>query len=143
MAVYIATLLGAPAPNHVLARLLGLGNAYVLAAILGGLMGLWLAWGGKARIARIYGLLLGIFAGWLVWQFGQPHVWLIELVLASAFGPEAAVYTSFVTLFILFWVVRTAAEWGKKGMELLTEYFLRWEIRREIARSLATAEPAE
>jgi hypothetical protein len=92
-----------------LANLLHLGNGIVFAILLGGVIGGWLAFGGRKWIAIFIGLMLGVLAGWLAWHAGAPYFWMIDVILISAFG-EGAQYLSgfvvFATLYILIrWVV--------------------------------------
>jgi hypothetical protein len=92
-----------------LANLLHLGNGIVFAILLGGVIGGWLAFGGRKWIAIFIGLMLGVLAGWLAWHAGAPYSWMIDVILISAFG-EGAQYLSgffvFATLYLLIrWVV--------------------------------------
>jgi hypothetical protein len=89
-----------------LANVLRLGNGIILAIILGGVIGGWLAFGGRRRIAGFLGFILGVLAGWVVWQAGAPYFWMINVILVSAFGEEAQYYAGFVILAILFFLIR-------------------------------------
>lgn len=137
LAAWLLAAFGGPTPSAHLAQQLGLGSGYLLAAILGGLLGLWLALGGNKRIAGFGGWLLGVLAGWLLWRFGSPHLGLIELVLSSAFGPAAAAYTSVIALALLFAAVRLGGTWGQKALAALLDLAQRVRARRQAAAVLA------
>ena len=89
-----------------LADSLLLGNGILLAALLGGVTGAWLALGGRRRIAAFMGLILGLLAAWLAWLAGAPYVWVIDVILIGAFGEGAQVFTGFVIFAILFFLIR-------------------------------------
>lgn len=139
LAIWLLAAFGGPAPSVFFAQQLGLGSGYLLAAILGGLLGLWLALGGSQRIAGFGGWLLGVLAGWLLWRFGRQHMGLIELVLRSAFGEAAAVYTSVVALALFFAVMRLGGAWGQKALAALLDLAQRVRARRQAAAVLAAS----
>lgn len=92
-----------------LANQLRLGSGIILAAILGGVAGAWLALGGRRRIAGLIGLILGVLAGWALWRMGTPYVWVIDVVLISAFGQGAQYLTGIVALAVLYVLIRWVA----------------------------------
>ena len=139
LAAWLLAAVGGPAPSAHLAQQLGLGRGYLLAAMLGGLLGLWRALGGSQRIAGFGGWLLGVLAGWLLWRFGSPHMGLIELVLSSAFGEAAAAYTSVVALALFFAAIRIGGAWGQKALAALLDLAQRVHARRQAAAVLAAA----
>lgn len=139
LAVALLALLGGPPPSHTLAQHLRLGDGYVLAAVLGGLLGLWLALGGRKRIPGFGGWLLGLLAAWLLWRFGAPHTGLIELVLTSAFGTAAAAYTGVIAFMLLFTAMRLGAAKGKQALATLLDLGQRWLARRQAAAAVAIA----
>jgi hypothetical protein len=89
-----------------LADLLHLGNGILLAALLGGATGAWLALGGRRRMAGFMGLILGVLAGWAAWLAGAPYVWMIDVILKSSFGEGAQVFSGFIVLAVLFFLIR-------------------------------------
>ncbi|HRQ92274.1 MAG TPA: hypothetical protein PLC52_05350 [Anaerolineales bacterium] len=139
LAAWLLAAFGGPAPSTHLAQQLGMGSGYLLAAILGGLLGLWLTLGGNKRIAGFGGWLLGVLAGWLLWRFGSPHMGLIELILSSAFGEAAAAYTSVVALALFFAAMRIGGAWGQKALAALLDLAQRVRARRQAAAALAAA----
>jgi hypothetical protein len=86
----------------VLASVLHLGNGVILAALLGGFTGLWLALGGPKRAARLAGTMIGIVVVWALWSNGGKYLWIIESFLLGVFGKEGAAYTGLVATMILF-----------------------------------------
>ncbi len=86
----------------VLASVLHLGNGVILAALLGGIIGLWLAVGGPKRAARLAGTMIGIVVAWALWSNGGKYIWIVESFLRGVFGKEGAAYTGLVTTMILF-----------------------------------------
>ena len=99
---------GADRAGH-LASLLRLGNGIVLAALIGGMAGAWLALGGRRRVAGLIGLILGILAGWALWRVGTPYVWVIDVILISTFGEGAQYFTGIVALALLYVLIRWVA----------------------------------
>jgi hypothetical protein len=89
-----------------LANLLRLGNGIIFATLLGGVAGAWLALGGRRRIAGFTGLVLGVLGGWALWRVGAPYVWVIGVILISAFGEGGQYFTGFVVLAVLYVVIR-------------------------------------
>ena len=86
----------------VLASTLHLGNGIILAALLGGLTGLWLAIGGPKRASRLAGTMIGIVVAWWLWSNGGKYIWIVESFLRGMFGKEGAAYTGLVGTMILF-----------------------------------------
>jgi hypothetical protein len=89
-----------------LADLLHLGNGIILAILLGGVIGAWLAIGGRRRIAVFMGLILGVLAGWVAWRAGAPYFWMIDVILISTFGEGAQYLSGFVVFVILYILIR-------------------------------------
>ena len=114
-----------------LADLLHLGNGILLAALLGGATGAWLALGGRRRMAGFMGLILGVLAGWAAWLAGAPYVWMIDVILKSSFGDGAQVFTGFVIFAILFLVIR----WVRAACESL--------LLRALSPSAPAAKPLD
>ena len=86
----------------VLASVLRLGNGVIVAALLGGLTGLWLAIGGPKRAARLAGTMIGIVVAWWLWSNGGKYIWIVESFLFGIFGKEGVAYTGLVATMILF-----------------------------------------
>jgi len=89
----------------VLASVLRLGNGVILAALLGGLTGLWLAIGGPKRASRLAGTMIGIVVAWWLWSNGGKYIWIVESFLFGIFGKEGVAYTGLVATMILFGVM--------------------------------------
>ena len=85
-----------------LASVLHLGNGIILAALLGGIIGLWLALGGPKRASRLAGTMIGIVVAWALWSNGGKYIWIVESFLLGVFGKEGAAYTGLVATMILF-----------------------------------------
>jgi hypothetical protein len=88
------------------AKFLHLGNGVILAILLGGVTGAWLAIGGRRRIATFMSLILGVLAGWVAWRAGAPYFWMIDLILISAFGEGAQYLSGLVVFAILYLLIR-------------------------------------
>ena len=86
----------------VLASVLRLGNGVIVAALLGGITGLWLAIGGPKRAARLAGTMIGIMVAWWLWSNGGKYIWIVESFLFGIFGKEGVAYTGLVATMILF-----------------------------------------
>jgi MFS family permease len=110
LAMLVANLLAGEDLSGRLASQVNLGSGIVLAAVLGGLLGGWLALGGRRRIAGLAGLLLGILAGMLLWRVGTPYVWVIDVTLTSAFGEEGRYFTGLAALALLYIIMRWVAQ---------------------------------
>ena len=97
----------------VLASALHLGNGIIVAALLGGIIGLWLTLGGPKRAARLAGTMIGIVAALALFTYGRSYVWVVESFLLGVFGKEGVAYTGFVATMILFgamdWTTQTSA----------------------------------
>jgi hypothetical protein len=89
-----------------LANLLRLRNGIIFATLIGGVTGAWLALGGRRRIAGFMGFVLGVLAGWVLWRVGAPYVWVIGVILTSAFGEGGQYFTGFVVLATLYALIR-------------------------------------
>jgi hypothetical protein len=89
-----------------LADLLHLGDGIIFATFLGGVTGVWLALGGRRRIATFIGLILGVLAGWVAWRAGTPYFWMIDVILMSAFGEGAQYFSGFVVFALLYLLIR-------------------------------------
>ena len=70
----------------VLASVLHLGNGIILAALLGGITGLWLAIGGPKRASRLAGTMIGVVVVWALWSNGGKYIWIVESFLLGVFG---------------------------------------------------------
>ncbi len=86
----------------VLASVLHLGNGVILAALLGGLTGLWLALGGPKRASQLAGTMIGIVVAWALWSNGGQYIWIVESFLRGVFGKEGVAYTGLAATMILF-----------------------------------------
>jgi len=86
----------------VLASVLHLGNGIIVAALLGGITGLWLAIGGPKRASRLAGTMIGIVAALALFNYGRGYTWIVESFLLGVFGKEGAAYTGLVATMILF-----------------------------------------
>jgi len=86
----------------VLASVLHLGNGIIVAALLGGVTGLWLAIGGPKRASRLAGTMVGLVVAVVLWSYGQRYIWIIESFLVGVFGKGGATYTGLVATMILF-----------------------------------------
>jgi hypothetical protein len=125
LVMLVANLLAGEDISGRLASQVHLGSGIVLAALLGGLLGGWLALGGRRRIAGLAGLLLGILAGMLLWLVGTPYVWVIDVILASAFGEEGRYFTGLAVLALLYIVIR----WVAQSVAGMVEGLLAWHDR--------------
>jgi len=85
-----------------LASVLHLGNGTLVAALLGGITGLWLALGGPKRAARLAGTMIGIVVAWALWSNGGKYIWIVESFLLGVFGKGGVAYTGLVGTMILF-----------------------------------------
>ena len=107
----------------VLASVLHLGNGIIVAALLGGFIGLWLALGGPKRAAWLAGTMIGLVVAIILWSTGQSYVWVIEAFLVGIFGKGGAVYTGLVATMILFgamgWTTQTTAGLIEAGIKRL------------------------
>jgi hypothetical protein len=106
-----------------LANVLHLGNGIVVAALLGGIIGLWLALGGPKRAAGLAGSMLGLVVALVLWSSGQKYVWIIEAFLLGLFGKGGAAYTGLVATMFLFgamgWTTQTTAGLIEAGIRRL------------------------
>jgi hypothetical protein len=105
-----------------LANALHLGNGLIVAALLGGITGLWLALGGVKRAAWLAGSMLGLVVAFSVWSVGQRYTWVIEALLTGLFGKLGATFTPLVTTLILF----SALRWATQTSALYLEAALRY-----------------
>jgi len=107
----------------VLASVLHLGNGIILAALLGGIIGLWLAIGGPKRASQLAGTMIGIVVAFALFNYGRSYVWIIESFLLGVFGKEGVVYTGLVATMILFgamgWTTQTSAGWIERAIYLI------------------------
>jgi MFS family permease len=110
LVMLVANLLAGEDLSGRLASQVHLGSGIVLAGLLGGLLGGWLALGGRRRIAALAGLLLGILAGMLLWLVGTPYVWVIDVILTSAFGEEGRYFSGLAALALLYITMRWVAQ---------------------------------
>jgi len=105
-----------------LARMLHLGNGVLLAAIIGGFIGLWLAVGSVKRAARLAGTMVGLVAALALWLYGQSYIRIIDVFLVGVFGKAGATFTPLVGTMILFGVMR----WATGSSALYIEAFMRY-----------------
>jgi len=103
----------------VLASVLRLGNGVIVAALLGGLTGLWLAIGGPKRAARLAGTMIGIVVAWWLWSNGGKYIWIVESFLRGVFGKEGVAYTGLVATMILFGVMGQTTQLSAGMIEAL------------------------
>ena len=108
----------------VLASVLHLGNGIILAALLGGIIGLWLAIGGPKRAARLAGTMIGIVVALALFNYGRGYIWIVESFLFGVFGKEGAAYTGLVATMILFGVMGWTTQMSAGWIERLI-YFIR------------------
>lgn len=106
--VAIAGQLSGADPAGHLAAQLGLPNGIALAAMLGGLVGLWLSAGSLDRAAKWAGWIGAILLGTLLWSFGRPLVWILDVFLEGVFGPPANGLGPFLGIGVLLALVRAA-----------------------------------
>jgi len=85
-----------------LASTLHLGNGFIVATLLGGITGLWLALGGPKRASRLAGTMIGIVVAWVLWTNGGKYIWIVESFLLGVFGKGGVAYTGLVATMILF-----------------------------------------
>lgn len=106
-----------------LARVLHLGNGVIVAALLGGIIGLWLALGGPKRAAWLAGIMMGIVVVLALFHYGRDYMWIIESFLLGLFGKDGATYTGLVGTMILFgalgWTTQTTAGLIEAGIRRL------------------------
>lgn len=96
-------------PALKLAGQLNLASGIVLGVILGAVAGLWIALGSINRAAGFAGWLIAIFLGTVLWSIGRKYVWVLEVALVGAFGPNATGLAPFIGLGVLLAVVRASA----------------------------------
>ena len=79
-----------------LASALHLGNGVIVAALLGGITGLWLALGSVKRAAWLAGMMIGCIVALIVWSAGGRYTWVIDSLLVGLFGKGGATFTPLV-----------------------------------------------
>jgi len=121
-----------------LARVLHLGNGVLLAAIVGGFTGLWLAVGGVKRAARLAGTMLGLVVALALWLYGQSYIRIIDAFLLGVFGKVGATFTPLVGMMILFGAMRWATESSALYIEAFMRYVRLVTQEREKATTLVT-----
>ena len=102
-----------------LASVLHIGNGIVLAALLGGITGLWLALGGPKRASRLAGMMIGLIVAWALWSNGGKYIWIVESFLLGVFGKDGAAYTGLVATMILFGVMGQTTQMSAGMIEAL------------------------
>lgn len=124
--IWIAIAASGSDPAANLADQLGLGGGVILGAILGGLVGLWLALGGRERAASFAGWVIAIGVGAWLWSLGKDIVWVFDVVLEAVFGPSASGLGPFVAIGVLIALIRSLG----RGLE--------YQARRIAAKPNAT-----
>jgi hypothetical protein len=120
----------------VLASVLHLGNGVIVAALLGGITGLWLALGSVKRAAWLAGMMIGCIVAFIVWSAGGRYTWVIDSLLVGLFGKLGATFTPLVATMILFGAMR----WATQTSALYIEAAMRYLRLATQGKAQATAE---
>lgn len=120
-----------------LATVLQLGNGIIVAALLGGIIGLWLALGSVKHAAWLAGTMIGIIVAPIVWSAGGRYTWVIDSLLVGLFGKVGATFTPLVATMILFGAMR----WATQTSALYIEAAMR-HMRLVAQRNEATQQPS-
>ena len=110
--VAIARGLAGHDPAAKLASALGLGSGVILGAVLGGILGGWLVIGGRRRVARTAGFLLGVAFIYGAWLGTRSNLWVLDVVMHEIFGEGGEQYSALVLFLIAIPLFRTVAGVG-------------------------------
>jgi len=116
-------------PALKLASQLSLDNGIVLAGIVGGLVGIWLALGTLGRAAGWASWTIAIPLGIVLFLIGRHYVWILDVGLVGAFGQSASGLAPFIGFGLILAVVRTAAATANPRVMSLFRYVLRREAQ--------------
>ena len=113
-----AQLSGADPALH-LASQLRLGSGIGLGLVLGTIAGIWISSGNQSRAAGFAGWLMAILLGIVLWSVGRDYIWVLDVALVGAFGPNASGLAPFVGLGVLLALLRATARAARLRAMLL------------------------